>query len=192
MERQRIWLSLSLITLGMVCMTHEEAHAWPSVAIKKSFAPANKIVASAPRFTPRIESVKCPDLPSSCGLVSKSKNNGCPVFWYTHLSANTLESCGTAASSDLNFSQYVSCSRMYRNLSKFADLDFSRQFGGIAIFRGACAPLTSFPVCNQIAPVPAGSFCKCPSGSVTAVAGCEPNEGSTSCLSTSIANQCEG
>lgn len=186
MERQRIWLSLSLITLGMVCMELDYSYANSGTTYYKGRVVALR-VPTQPALPP-----KCGELPRSCGLVTTSRLSRCQEFWYTHLQSENESSCEEAAAKDFNFSDYVICGRMYRNVRQFAEMSWSKQFGNKVIAKGSCAPLGGLPLCNSVAPIAAGGYCRCPAGSPVAVAGCEPNETSSGCLSMSIANQCEG
>jgi hypothetical protein len=207
MERQRIWLSLSLFALGMVCLGQDNTFA--KSRFERPRYPAYKSRPVVPvRVQPHAVALapapKCSELSqTSCGLVTTSRLSHCQEFWYTHLQAETESACADAAANDPNFSDYVVCGRLYRNHQQFetsgdgrnpasAALTFAKQYGGKILAKGSCAPMPNLPMCNQIAPIPAGGYCRCPAGSVTAVAGCEPNETNTSCLSMSIANQCEG
>ncbi|MBS1959725.1 MAG: hypothetical protein JST80_09660 [Bdellovibrionales bacterium] len=92
---------------------------------------------------------------------------------------------------DANFSEYITCSRMYRNMSKFLDLNYTIQFGNVAVSSGMCKAPVAFPSCDQAASIPAGSFCKCRAGAPFAAVGCDPNDSNSDCFSMSLASNCE-
>ena len=185
MERQRIWLSLSLFTLGIVCFGQENS-------IANAAYRGRAVVPLRVATQPAVPDVKCSELPHACGLVTTSRISRCQEFWYTHLQSESETSCEEAVAKDFNFQEYVVCGRMYRNIRQFAEMTYTKQFGNKVLGKGSCAPLGGLPMCDSVAPVAAGGYCRCPAGSPMAVAGCEPNDTNTSCLTMSIANQCEG
>lgn len=189
MERQRIWLSLSLFALGMICLGQENSFAKSNLVASYK----GRVVVPVRIVTqPALPNPKCNELPQSCGLVTTSRLSRCQEFWYTHLQSESESACEEAATKDHNFSDYVICGRMYRNITQFAEMNWAKQFGNKVLAKGSCAPLAGLPMCDSASPVAAGGYCQCRPGSPVRVAGCEPNESGSNCFTMSIAHQCEG
>lgn len=135
--------------------------------------------------------VGCAEVPSHCGVVSRLKANGCPVQWQVQPIVASAAACAVVMRNDSSFGDYAVCSKLYRSGDQFADLSFTRQFGGEVLSKGSCPLPSSYPSCSPVRAIAQGSFCRCPAGSATGLAGCYPNGSGTVCMSSSIAaTQC--